>query len=64
MDQVISEMRRNPAWEKVRPDFRGAVLLARASPEAAKALSRFLRSLPKRPPWMGTMLKSEAWFEE
>jgi hypothetical protein len=64
MDQVISEMRRNPAWEKVRPDFRGAVLLARASPEAAKALSRFLRSLPKRPPWMGTMLKTEAWFEE
>jgi predicted KAP-like P-loop ATPase len=64
MEQIVGEMRRNPLWEKLRTDFRGSVLLARASPEAAKALARFLRSLPKRPPWMTTMLKDEVWFAD
>ncbi len=63
MDQLVSEMRKNPDWSKTRPDFRGAVLLARASGEAAKIATRFVRTLEQRPPWMGAMLKNEDWFE-
>lgn len=64
MEQLIAQMRKDAVWDKVRPDFRGALLLARSSPEAAKILSRFIRSLPKRPPWMNTLMKDDKWFVE
>ena len=64
MEQLVGEIRKNATWDKVRSDFRGAVLLARSSPDAAKIFARFIRSLPKRPPWMNTLLKDDDWFEE
>jgi predicted KAP-like P-loop ATPase len=63
MEQLVVEMRKNPDWSKTRPDFRGAVLLARASGEAAKIANRFVRALQERPPWMNAMLRTETWFE-
>jgi predicted KAP-like P-loop ATPase len=64
MEALLSEIRKNPDWSRIRPDFRGAVLLARSAPEAAKTVARFVRALPSQPPWMRTMLKDEAWFQE
>jgi predicted KAP-like P-loop ATPase len=64
MEQLVAEMRKNPVWDKVRPDFRGALLLARSSADAAKIFSRFIRSLPHRPLWMKAHIKDEDWFEE
>src|SRR6202030_3054761 len=51
MEHLIEHMRKNPDWGKIRNDFRGAVLLARRSPEAGKLLDRFVRNLPQRPIW-------------
>lgn len=62
MEQIIREIQKDPAWDRTRPDFRGAVLLARGSPDAAKALVRFIKALPKRPPWMTAMVRDEAWM--
>jgi hypothetical protein len=64
MEQLVGEMRKNAAWDKVRPDFRGALLLARNSAEAAKILARFIRALPKRPAWMNAHIKDDDWVEE
>jgi predicted KAP-like P-loop ATPase len=64
MEQLIGEMRKNSAWEKVRSDFRGSLLLARHSNNAAKLLGRFLRSLPRQPAWMLSVLKDDAWHRE
>jgi hypothetical protein len=64
MDALITEMRKNPDWSRTRSDFRGAVLLARSSPDAAKAAARFVRALTSQPPWMRAMLKDESWYEE
>jgi predicted KAP-like P-loop ATPase len=63
MEEVISEMRKNTDWTRVRSDIRGATLLARTSPDAAQALNRYLRSLADRPKWLGTFLKNETWVE-
>ena len=63
MEQLISEMRKNPEWSKIRSDFRGAVLLARNSPEGGKVLGRFVRALPERPTWMNPLIKDDAWVE-
>jgi predicted KAP-like P-loop ATPase len=64
MEAIVTEMRKNADWTRARPDFRGAVLLARASSDAATALSRYIRSLPSQPPWLRAMLRDEAWFGE
>jgi hypothetical protein len=63
MEQLVAEMRKNVDWSKIRNDFRGAVLLARSAPEAAKVLGRFIRTLPKRPAWMNAIVKDDAWVE-
>jgi predicted KAP-like P-loop ATPase len=63
MEQLISEMRKNPDWSKIRPEFRGAVLLARNSPEGRKVLGRFVRALPERPTWMNPLIKDDEWVE-
>jgi predicted KAP-like P-loop ATPase len=65
MDRLVAEMRRNPDWSRLRADFRGAVILADAAPEAATGLARFVRSLPleRLPAWMRTMLREKRWFE-
>jgi hypothetical protein len=63
MDQLIAEMRKGSDWSKIRPELRGAVILARTYPEAATTLNRFLRGLPERPKWLGTFLKNETWAE-
>jgi predicted KAP-like P-loop ATPase len=64
MEALVAEVRKDAEWARVRPDIRGAVLLARTSTDAAKVITRFIRSLPSRPPWLHTMLRDEAWFEE
>lgn len=63
MEQLIGEMRKNTSWDKVRADFRGALLLAKSSPDAAKIFARFLRSLPKLQAWMSPHLRDEPWFK-
>ena len=61
-EQIIREMQKDPAWERVRSDFRGAVLLARSSPEAAKQLRRFVEALTERPAWLNAQVRNEAWM--
>jgi predicted KAP-like P-loop ATPase len=63
MDALVAEMRKNADWSKVRADVRGAVLLARASPDAAKIAARFLHEIPSPPAWLRNMLSSEPWYE-
>jgi len=63
MEAIVTLMRKDTDWSRVRPDARGAILLARASTEAAKVASRFFRDLPSAPPWLRTMLKDESWYE-
>jgi predicted KAP-like P-loop ATPase len=62
MEQMIREMQKDPAWERARSDFRGAVLLARSSPEAAKQLRRFVEALTERPAWLNAQVRNEAWM--
>jgi predicted KAP-like P-loop ATPase len=64
MEQLVREMRKNVAWDQVRPDFRGAVLVARSSAEAGKILARFVRSLPRRPAWMTALTRDDDWLPE
>jgi predicted KAP-like P-loop ATPase len=64
MEQLISEIRKNSSWDRIRPDFRGALLLARKSASAGKLLGRFVRSLPDRPGWLSTMIKDDTWHKE
>lgn len=63
MDALVAEMRKNSDWSKVRADVRGAVLLARASPDASKIAIRFFNDLPSCPPWLRSMLSSEDWYK-
>ncbi|MGM5049530.1 KAP family P-loop NTPase fold protein [Tardiphaga sp. 604_B6_N1_1] len=63
MDALVAEMRKNAEWSKVRADVRGVVLLAQASPDAAKIAVRFFKDLPTRPPWLRNMLSSEDWYK-
>jgi predicted KAP-like P-loop ATPase len=62
MEQIIREMQKDPTWERARSDFRGAVLLARSSPEAAKQLRRFVDALTERPAWLNAQVRNEAWM--
>jgi predicted KAP-like P-loop ATPase len=62
MEQIVREMQKDPAWEKSRSDFRGAILLARSAPEAAKLLRRFVDGLPNRPPWLNAQIRNEPWM--
>lgn len=63
MDALVAVMRKNADWSKVRSDARGAVLLARASADAAKIAARFFRDVPSHPAWLRHMLSTEAWYE-
>lgn len=63
MEEIIATMRRSADWSKARSDVRGAVILARISPDAAERLNRYLRSLADRPKWLGPLLKNESWAE-
>ncbi|MBS0247541.1 MAG: NTPase KAP [Proteobacteria bacterium] len=63
IDALVAEMRKNADWSKVRADVRGTVLLARASPDAAKVAARFFRDIPSPPAWLRTMLSGESWYE-
>jgi hypothetical protein len=64
MEQLVREMQKDPVWDRVRADFRGAVLLARSSPDAGKILARLVQSLPKRPAWMTALVRNDPWLEE
>lgn len=63
MEELISQMRKNVDWTRARADFRGAVLLARASAEAGKVLGRFVRALPTQPIWMSSLTKDDPWMK-
>ena len=66
VDALISRMRKNANWNKARSDFRGAVMTADRSEDAASVLSRFVRSLqfPTMPGWMAVMLKNKSWWQK
>jgi predicted KAP-like P-loop ATPase len=57
MEAMCVSMNRNPEWAKIRPDFRGAALLAKSSPEAHARLIRFVEALPDVPVWMSSLMK-------
>ncbi|MFC5842387.1 KAP family P-loop NTPase fold protein [Aminobacter ciceronei] len=59
MDEIIVAMNRNPDWSRIRSDFRGAALLAKANPAGYEKLVRFLAGIPKKPAWMTAMMKDE-----
>lgn len=60
MDEIITAMKRDPDWSRIRSDFRGAYLLAKHDQTAHDKLVSFIRTLPgKRPRWMVTMMKDE-----
>lgn len=65
MNSLIDEMRKDPDWSRPRSDFRGAVVLANRSNEAAEHFSRFIRALQlqKMPAWMNVMLKDKSWWQ-
>jgi predicted KAP-like P-loop ATPase len=63
MEELVSHMRKNADWSKVRSDFRGAVLLARGSAESGKTLGRFVRTLPSLPMWMNSLTKDDPWVK-
>lgn len=60
MDALIQHMRLDPEWSRARDDFRGAVVLAKAHPEARKLLTAFVASLgTQMPRWMSMMLQAD-----
>lgn len=59
MDEIISTMKRDPDWTKVRSDFRGASLLAKRNQIAHEKLVSFIATLPKQPRWMKALMKDE-----
>jgi len=64
MDQIITELRKAPDWEKTPPGFYGALLLAkRSSTLAAPRLGEYIASLPEGTggAWMPTLLEDETW---
>jgi predicted KAP-like P-loop ATPase len=63
MDELVAAMRKDTDWSKARPDFRGAIILANASAEAATILNRFIRSIKGRPKWMKAMLDNQDWAD-
>lgn len=66
MEAIIAEMRKNSDWSRIRPDFRGAFMVAQQSADAGALLMRFIRSLqlPKYPGWLSTTVKGAKWWEE
>ena len=64
MEEVIAEIRKSADWSKVRSDVRGSVVLARAWPDAAVILNRYLASLTHRPKWLQALIKNEDWVEK
>ncbi|RWR05302.1 KAP family P-loop NTPase fold protein [Paenirhodobacter populi] len=63
MDELCASMKRDLNWSKIRSDFRGAVLLAQASPEAHARLIRFVEALPKIPAWMAGLMRDKGQGE-
>ncbi|WP_417425943.1 KAP family P-loop NTPase fold protein [Hoeflea sp.] len=60
MDEIIATMKRNPDWNRIRSDFRGAYLLAKHDQAAHEKLVNFIGTLPgKRPRWMVAMMKDD-----
>lgn len=57
MEEMCASMSRNADWVTIRPDFRGAILLAKVSADAHLRLVRFVENLPERPPWMAGLMK-------
>lgn len=57
MEELCASMSRNPEWGTIRPDFRGAVLLAKEFGDAHPRLVRFVKGLPDRPPWIVGLMK-------
>lgn len=66
METIIEAMRKDTNWKRSRSDFRGAVMVADKSDEAAAALVRFFKSLQfdKTPAWISTMVKDKTWWNE
>jgi predicted KAP-like P-loop ATPase len=63
MDELVAAMRKDSDWSKARADFRGAIILAKASADAATILNRFIKSIKGRPKWMNAMLDNQDWAD-
>ncbi len=67
MSELVALLRLHNEWRD-RPDgFIGALLLGDADGAdgaAANLLAAFVRTLPKRPPWLQATLRDRAWFKE
>lgn len=59
MDEIVAVMKRNPDWDKVRDDFRGARLLAKRHEVALRKLVAFVQTLPRTPKWMTALMKDD-----
>ncbi len=59
MDEIVAVMKRNPDWDKVRDDFRGARLLAKVHEAAHRKLVAFVQTLPRTPRWMAALMKDD-----
>lgn len=64
MAVLLDDFRSHPDWRAKPAGFDGALLLADASTDAAKALGDYLRvAIPKPAPWATVLLKGKDWFK-
>jgi hypothetical protein len=66
MEGIINHLRQTSDWTLQPKGFAGGCLLAQYSTEAAKTFTRFINGLKlsTKPPWLSTLLKTEAWYKE
>lgn len=65
MSAMIETFRSHRDWLEAPEGFRGALILAKKSAEAAADLSAFIRRTnpDDLPPWLGTLVREEPWFK-
>jgi predicted KAP-like P-loop ATPase len=63
MEGLINHLRQVSDWNKQPDGFQGVCLLADASPEGAKILSRYIRTFDELPIWMKAILKDKQWYK-
>lgn len=63
MEGIITQLRQVQEWDKQPQGLAGAFLLAHASADAARLLTRFISEFKKVNPWMKAMLKDKQWYK-
>lgn len=64
MDELVSALKQVSSFESKPKGFLGACLLASAVQSTAPGLVAFVKSIPKKPAWMSTILKAQTWYKE